>query len=255
MSRPDFEGRVVLVTGGSRGIGRAVAEQFAARGATVVVQFRADHEAADDTLAGLDGHGHLALQADVADPDQARALVEQVVGVLGRVDVLVNNAGIYEEHPVLSTSDQDWRRIWRRTIDTNLLGPANLIHAVAPHMVAAGSGRIVNVSSRGAFRGEPSHAAYGASKAGLNSLGQSMARALGGHGIYVTTVAPGYVETDMAAPFLEGARGDAIRAQSPLNRAATPEEVARVVVFLATPGAESTTGAVVDVNGASYLRT
>jgi 3-oxoacyl-[acyl-carrier protein] reductase len=255
MSRPDFEGRVVLVTGGSRGIGRAVAEQFAARGATVVVQFRADHEAADDTLAGLDGHGHLALRADVADPDQARALVEQVLGVLGRVDVLVNNAGIYEEHPVLTTSDQDWRRIWRRTIDTNLLGPANLIHAVAPHMVAAGGGRIVNVSSRGAFRGEPSHPAYGASKAGLNSLGQSMARALGGHGIYVTTVAPGYVETDMAAPFLEGAGGDAIRAQSPLNRAATPEEVARVVVFLATPGAESTTGAVVDVNGASYLRT
>jgi 3-oxoacyl-[acyl-carrier protein] reductase len=113
----------------------------------------------------------------------------------------------------------------------------------------------VNVSSRGAFRGEPGHPAYGASKAGLNSLGQSMARALGGHGIYVTTVAPGYVETDMAAPFLEGPGGDAIRAQSPLGRAATAEEVARVVVFLATPGAESTTGTVVDVNGASYLRT
>jgi 3-oxoacyl-[acyl-carrier protein] reductase len=255
MSGPDFEGKVVLVTGGSRGIGRAVAEQFAARGATVVVHFRADRRAADDTLAALDGHGHLTLQADVADPDQARSLVERVVEELGRVDVLVNNAGIYEEHPVLTTSDEDWRRIWRRTIDTNLIGPANLIHAVAPHMVAAGGGRIVNVSSRGAFRGEPSHPAYGASKAGLNSLGQSMARALGGHGIYVTTVAPGYVETDMAAPFLEGARGATIRAQSPLNRAATPEEVARVVVFLATPGAESTTGAVVDVNGASYLRT
>jgi NAD(P)-dependent dehydrogenase (short-subunit alcohol dehydrogenase family) len=156
---------------------------------------------------------------------------------------------------VLTTSYEDWLRIWRRTIDTNLLGPANLIHAVAPHMVAAGGGRIVNVSSRGAFRGEPDHPAYGASKAGLNSLGQSMARALGAHGIYVTTVAPGYVETDMAAPYLDGPRGDAIRAQSPLNRAATPEEVARVVVFLATPGAEATTGTVVDVNGASYLRT
>jgi 3-oxoacyl-[acyl-carrier protein] reductase len=252
---PDFEGKVVLVTGASRGIGRAVAEQFAARGATVAVHFRAGRRAAEETLAALDGDGHLALQADVADPDQARSLVERVVEELGRVDVLVNNAGIYEEHPVLTTSDEDWRRIWRRTIDTNLIGPANLIHAVAPHMVAAGGGRIVNVSSRGAFRGEPSHPAYGASKAGLNSLGQSMARALGGHGIYVTTVAPGYVETDMAAPFLEGARGEAIRTQSPLNRAATPEEVARVVVFLATPGAESTTGAVVDVNGASYLRT
>ena len=253
----DFEGRVVLVTGGSRGIGRAVARAFAARRATVAIQFRADRAAASETLASLAGGpgGHLALQADLADPEQARALVGRVVGTLGRVDVLVNNAGIYQEHPVLETGYEDWLAIWRRTVDLNLLGPANLIHAVAPHMVAAGGGRIVNVSSRGAFRGEPDHPAYGASKAGLNSLGQSMARALGGHGIYVTTVAPGFVETDMAAPFLEGPGGDAVRAQSPLGRAATAEEVARVVVFLATPGAESTTGAVVDVNGASYLRT
>ena len=253
---PDFQGRVVLVTGGSRGIGRAVAREFAAHGATVAVQFRADRAAATDTLASLgDAGGHLALQADVADPEQARSLVGRVVDRLGRVDVLVNNAGIYESQPVLETSHEDWVEIWRRTLATNLLGPANLIHAVAPHMVAAGGGRSVNVSSRGAFRGEPDHPAYGASKAGLNSLGQSMARALGGHGIYVTTVAPGYVDTDMAAPFLDGQGGDAIRSQSPLGRAATAEEVARVVVFLATPGAESTTGAVVDVNGASYLRT
>jgi NAD(P)-dependent dehydrogenase (short-subunit alcohol dehydrogenase family) len=251
----DFKGKVALVTGGSRGIGRAVAEELAARGATVVVQFRADQRAADATLAALGPGRHRTAQADVADPEQARSLVERVVGELGRIDVLVNNAGIYEEHPVLATAYEDWRRIWRRTLEANLLGPANLIHAAAPHMVAAGGGRIVNVSSRGAFRGEPDHPAYGASKAGLNSLGQSMARALGPHGIYVTTVAPGFVDTDMAAPFLDGPGGDAIRAQSPLNRAATPQEVARVVVFLATPGAESTTGAVVDVNGASYLRT
>jgi len=251
----DFEGKVALVTGGSRGIGRAVAEEFAARGATVVVQFRADRRAADATLAALGPGRHRTAQADVADPEQARSLVERVVGELGRIDVLVNNAGVYEEHPVLATGYEDWQRIWRRTLETNLLGPANLIHAAAPHMVAAGGGRIVNVSSRGAFRGEPDHPAYGASKAGLNSLGQSMAKALGPHGIYVTTVAPGFVDTDMAAPFLRGPGGDAIRAQSPLDRAATPQEVAKVIVFLATPGAESTTGAVVDVNGASYLRT
>jgi 3-oxoacyl-[acyl-carrier protein] reductase len=250
----DFQDMVVLVTGGSRGIGRAVAEQFAARGATVVVQFRADRRAAGDTLAALGGDGHLTMQADVADPEQARSLIERVVDQLGRIDVLVNNAGIYQAHPVLETGYEDWQRIWRQTVETNLIGPANLIHAVAPHMVAGGGGRIVNVSSRGAFRGEPEHPAYGASKAGLNSLGQSMAKALGRHGIYVTTVAPGFVETDMAAPFLEGPGGDAIRGQSPLGRAATAQEVARVVVFLATPGAESTTGAIVDVNGASYLR-
>jgi 3-oxoacyl-[acyl-carrier protein] reductase len=181
-----LDGMVALVTGGSRGIGRAVAERFAQLGATVAVQFRADRRAAEETLAGLDGDGHLALQADVADPSQVQALVEQVVDRLGRVDVLVNNAGVYEAHPVLETGYEDWQRIWRRTLETNLLGPANLIHAVAPHMVAGGGGRIVNVSSRGAFRGEPGHPAYGASKAGLNSLGQSMAQALGPHGIYVT---------------------------------------------------------------------
>ena len=253
--RVGFDGMVVLVTGGSRGIGRAVAEQFAAQGATVAVQFRAARQAADDTVAALPGGGHLALQADLADPVQARSLAERVLGRLSRIDVLVNNAGIYREHPILATTYEEWGRIWRETIETNLIGPANLLHAVVPSMVAAGGGRIVNVSSRGAFRGEPDHPAYGASKAGLNSLGQSMARALGPHGIYVTTVAPGFVETDMAAPFLQGPAGDAIRAQSPLNRAATPEEVARVVVFLAGPGAEYLTGAIVDLNGASYLRT
>jgi NAD(P)-dependent dehydrogenase (short-subunit alcohol dehydrogenase family) len=251
----DFDGMVVLVTGGSRGIGRAVTEQFAARGATLVVQFRADRAAADNTLATLPAGGHLALRADIAEPEEVRSLVRRVIDRFGRIDVLVNNAGIYEEHPILETSYEDWQQSWRRTIATNLIGPANLMHAVVPHMVAAGRGRIVNISSRGAFRGEPDHPAYGASKAGLNSLGQSMAQALGPHGIYVTTVAPGFVETEMAAPFLDSAAGDAIRAQSPLNRAATPQEIARVVVFLATPGAEYTTGAIVDVNGASYLRT
>jgi 3-oxoacyl-[acyl-carrier protein] reductase len=244
----DFDGMVVLVTGGSRGIGRAVVEQFAARGATLVVQFRADRPAADNTLATLPTGGHLALQADIAEPEEVRSLVRRVIERFSRIDVLVNNAGIYEEHPILETSYEDWQQSWRRTIATNLIGPANLIHAVVPHMVAAGRGRIVNISSRGAFRGEPDHP-------GLNSLGQSMAQALGPHGIYVTTVAPGFVETEMAAPFLDSAAGDAIRAQSPLNRAATPQEIARVVVFLATPGAEYITGAIVDVNGASYLRT
>ncbi|HEX6231609.1 MAG TPA: SDR family oxidoreductase [Jiangellaceae bacterium] len=251
----DFAEKVVLVTGGSRGIGRAIAAEFAGKGASVVVQYRGDENAAQQTLAALPPGAHTALRADVADVAQVRSLIDRIIDDLGRIDVLVNNAGIYEAHPVLDTSYEEWQASWRRTIDTNLIGPANLIHAVVPHMAAAGGGRIVNVSSRGAFRGEPTHAAYGASKAGLNSLGQSMAQALAPFGIYVTAVAPGYVETDMAAPYLNSPGGEAIRAQSPLNRAAGPEEIARVVVFLAAPGAESTTGAIVDVNGASYLRT
>jgi 3-oxoacyl-[acyl-carrier protein] reductase len=249
------EGQVVLVTGASRGIGRAIATRFAERGAVVIVHYVVNEVAAQETLAGLPGTGHLAFAADLADPDSVAALVAQVVTARGRIDVLVNNAGIYEAHPVLLTNYAEWRQAWRRTLDTNLIGPANLIHEVAPHMVAQGGGRIVNVSSRGAFRGEPDGPAYGASKAGLNSLGQSLAQALAPHGIYVTTVAPWFVATDMAAAHLDGPHGDAIRAQSPMQRVATADEVARVVVFLAEPGSESTTGAIIDVNGASYLRT
>jgi 3-oxoacyl-[acyl-carrier protein] reductase len=249
------DNRIVLVTGASRGIGRAVATRFAERGATVVVHYALNEVAAQETISGLPGTGHLAIAADLADADAVAALVAQVITVRGRIDVLVNNAGIYEAHPVLSTSYGEWRQAWRRTLDTNLIGPANLIHEVVPHMAAQGGGRIVNVSSRGAFRGEPDCPAYGASKAGLNSLGQSLAQALAPYGIYVTSVAPGFVATDMAAAHLDGPSGDAIRAQSPMQRVATADEVARVVVFLAEPGAETTTGAIVDINGASYLRT
>jgi 3-oxoacyl-[acyl-carrier protein] reductase len=248
-------GRVVLVTGASRGIGRAIAQQFAAGGATVIVHYAQDADAAAATLATLDGDGHSTAQADIGDPAQVERLVEDVLARHSRVDVLVNNAGVYLDHPVLSTDYEQWQQAWRRTLGTNLLGPVNLVHRLAPVMVAQGGGRIVNVTSRGAFRGEPEHTAYGATKAALNSFGQSLAQELAPHGVLVTTVAPGFVETDMAAPYLEGERGAAIRAQSPLGRVATPDEIARTVVFLATPGTEYLTGAIVDANGASYLRT
>jgi NAD(P)-dependent dehydrogenase (short-subunit alcohol dehydrogenase family) len=249
----DLDGSCVLVTGGSRGIGRAVCERFADAGSRVAVHYATDAEAARHVLIHLAGDDHVTVQADLG-AGEARRLAAATIEALGRIDVLVNNAGVYEPHPVLDTSDEQWSASWQRTIATNLIGPADLIHAVAPHMVAQGGGRIVNVTSRGAFRGEPDHAAYGASKAGLNSLSQSMAQALAPHHVYVTAVAPGFVETDMAAPYLDGPDGDAIRAQSPMGRPATPDEIARVVVFLASAGSESTTGTIVDVNGASYLR-
>jgi 3-oxoacyl-[acyl-carrier protein] reductase len=172
---------------------------------------------------------------------------------LGGLDVLVNNAGVYTPHPVTEVSYQQWQDAWRETLAVNLTGAANLTWCAVQYMKATG-GRIINVTSRGAYRGEPRHPAYGASKAGLNSFGQSMARALAPLGIAVATVAPGYVETDMALPDLNSPRGAELRAQSPFNRVARPEEIAAAVVYLASPDAEWASGAVLDLNGASYLR-
>lgn len=251
----NFTNQVVLVTGASRGIGRAVARQFAEQGARVAVHFNSNTKAAEETLASLPGSGHMIVQADLADPAAVKSMVDTVIAHMGGLHVLVNNAGVYEDHPVASVSYEDWNASWLYTLQANLIGAANAAYCAAQHMMQHGGGRIVNVSSRGAFRGEPDAPAYGASKAGMNAMSQSLAKALGPHGIYVTTVAPGWVETDMAADYLNGPNGEAIRAQSPLNRVATPDEVAYTVLFLASPGAEFLTGAIVDVNGASYLRT
>lgn len=251
----DFTGKVALVTGGSRGIGRAIARQIAAHGARVAIHYHQNRAAADETLASLAGEGHLIYQADIADPDAVRRLVDAVAADMGSIDILINNAGVYTEHLIASVSYDEWQAQWAATLATNLIGAANLCYCAAQHMIARGGGRIVNVSSRGAFRGEPSAPAYGASKAGMNALGQSLALALAPHNIAVVTVAPGWVETDMAKEHLDGAQGDAIRSQSPLKRVATPDDVAAVVVFYASDKAFFSTGAVVDVNGASYLRT
>ncbi|MGD8495180.1 MAG: SDR family oxidoreductase [Gemmatimonadales bacterium] len=251
----EFEGRHVLVTGASRGIGRAAAERFAAGGARVAVHYATNREAAEEVRAGLSGDDHFTARADLADIAALEALVDTVFDRFGHLDVLVNNAGIFEAHPPAEASFDAWRSAWDRTLAVNLLGPAHLSFLVARRMIDQGGGRIVNVSSRGAFRGEPDAPAYGASKAGLNALGQSMAKALAPHGVTICTVAPGWVDTDMAAPHLAGPDAESVRNQSPLGRIATPEEVADVIAFLARPGNESITGCIVDVNGASYLRT
>jgi 3-oxoacyl-[acyl-carrier protein] reductase len=247
-------GRAVLVTGASRGIGAAVAQEFAAAGDRVAVHYGASRDAAQEVAAALPGDGHVVVGADLADPEAVRTMVGDAVAGLGGLDVLVNNAGIFTPHPITETTYEEWQRAWHDTLAVNLLGAANAAWCAVPHMIEADGGRIVNVSSRGAFRGEPRSPAYGASKAALVAFGQSLARALGPHRIAVTTVAPGWTATDMAAETLAGPRGDAIRAESPLGRVATPADVASAVLYLASPEAEFASGSVLDVNGASFLR-
>jgi NAD(P)-dependent dehydrogenase (short-subunit alcohol dehydrogenase family) len=262
--------RGVLVTGASRGLGAATAAAFAAHGDRVVVHYRAAEEQARAVLDALPGTGHALVRADLADPAAVPGLAAAAVAALGRVDVLVNNAARFldpdgtgsrrGDHRVTEVGYDAWVQAWQATLATNLLGPANLTFCIARHMrevpPAAGlpRGRVVNVGSRGAYRGEPDVPAYGASKAGLHAFGQSMAVALAPDGISVVSLAPGFIATEMAAPLLDGPAGDAIRGQSPFGRVATAAEVARAVLALADPGAEWVSGAVVDFNGASHLR-
>jgi NAD(P)-dependent dehydrogenase (short-subunit alcohol dehydrogenase family) len=252
--RMDFSGKNVLVTGASRGIGRIVAQQFAASGARVAIHYNRNRAAAEETLASLEGTGHILVSADMGSAVDVEQMVHAAVTQLERIHILVNNAGIFLEHRIASVAFDQWQAAWRNIIEVNLLGVADTIYLVARHMIAAGGGKIVNVSSRGAFRGEPHAPAYGASKAGLNAMSQSLAQALAPHNITVGVVAPGFVETDMAAAHLAGPEGDAIRNQSPFGRVAHPEEVARAVVFLASEGVDFLSGGIIDVNGASYLR-
>jgi len=244
----------VLVTGGSRGIGRVVARAFAELGDRVAVHYGSSRDRAEEVLASLPGSGHVLVQADMADAAAVGAMVDEAASGLGRLDVLVNNAGLFAASPPLTSSYEDWQRVWSRTLAVNLVGAANATFRAVPHLQAAGGGAVVNVSSRGAFRGEPDNPAYGASKAGMNAFAQSMALALAPVGISVTCVAPGFVQTEMAREVLDGPGGDAVRAQSPYGRVAQPEEVASAVVWLASPEARFSTGTIVDVNGASYLR-
>jgi 3-oxoacyl-[acyl-carrier protein] reductase len=244
--------RSILVTGGSRGIGRAVVRAFAEAGDRLAIHHRASADLAEALRADLPGSGHVVVSGDVSDPEAVRSFVDAAAEALGGLDVVVNNAAVFPRHPIMETSYEEWQAAWQHTLAVNLLGPANVAWCAARHLLRGG--RIVNVSSRGAFRGEPEQPGYGASKAGLNALTQSLALALGPLGIAVTAVAPGFVETDMTNEHLNSPRGDEIRAQSPFNRVAQPEEIAAAVRYLASPEAEWASGTIVDLNGASYLR-
>ena len=240
----------VLVTGASGGIGAAICKTLAARGVTLVLHYQSDRAAAEATQRQLPGEGHRLAQADLSDPAAIERLWREACAP-GPVDALVNNAGIFPAHAPLSTDFAAWTAAWQRTLAINLLGPAHLSYWAARAMAERGAGRIVNVSSRGAFRGEPNAPAYGASKAGLNAFSQSLAKALAPRGVYVFVVAPGWVATARVASAVQD---PVVLADQPLGRVATPEEVAQAVSFCALDAPASMTGGILDVNGASYLR-
>lgn len=251
----DFTGKTVLITGGSRGIGKACAQLFASLNANVIITFKNDHDEAERTLIKLKHQGNHGLyQLDQSQPKNVERFFNKVMQHYSRIDVIVNNAGIYKEHKVNEVSYDEWTNTWEDTISTNLNGVANLCYFVSRHMMQHGGGKIINISSRGAFRGEPDHPAYAASKAGLNAMSQSLAVSLAPHNISVHIIAPGFVETDMTADLLNSDAGKGIKEQSPFNRVATPEEVARLAAMYASPGFEFTTSGIIDLNGASYLR-
>jgi 3-oxoacyl-[acyl-carrier protein] reductase len=237
---PDFcslEGRTALITGGSRGIGRAIAAELANAGATVVIGYRAGGEEAEATASEI---GCRTIQADVSDPDEARRLVEEA----GDVDVLVNNAGITRDGLLARMSDEDWRTV----LDTNLGGTFNTCRAVVRGMMKRRSGSIVNVSSIVGVHGNPGQTNYSASNAGIIGFTKALARELGSRGVRANVVAPGYISTRLTNELPEELRNTML-ANTPLGRFGDAEDVAGAVRFLASDAASFVTGEVLLVDG------
>jgi 3-oxoacyl-[acyl-carrier protein] reductase len=247
----DLAPRTALVTGGSRGIGRAIAEQLCLAGARVALNYRSDEAAANSLVRELRAAGGeaMALAGDVANPDHARQLVRDVVAAWERLDILVNNAGIWEE-------DEAGRgdvAVWDRTLAVNVRGAFLVTDAAVPHLAQTG-GSIVFISSTAGQRGESRHSAYASSKGALISYTKSLAAELGPRGIRVNCVAPGWVETDLTRGTLaDSLRRREIEAGIPVGRVASPRDIAGPVLFLVSDLARHLQGEIVNVNGGSVL--
>jgi 3-oxoacyl-[acyl-carrier protein] reductase len=253
MTAIDLRDRVVLVTGGSSGIGAAAVRSLHAAGASVFFTFL-NHESRAAALARELGERVDYRRYDLAQHDSLPALVAECVKRFGRIDVLVNNAAIFAENAFTGRDYTKWREGWQHTFDVNIFGAAHLAWLVMHQMRAqGGGGKIINVASRAGHRGELTFADYGASKAALLNLTKSIARSCAPEGIVAVSVAPGFIETEMAAPDLASRRRE-IENEIPLGYVGTAEDVAHVITFLASPLATYANGATIDVNGGSYVR-
>jgi 3-oxoacyl-[acyl-carrier protein] reductase len=236
-----LDGKIALVTGGSRGIGAAISRELAKAGAKVALNYRAGQEAADEVAGEIGG---LAVRADVSKPEEVQALIERVEGELGDIDALVNNAGLTRDTLIARMTDDDWQTV----IDTNLRGTFNTSRAVSRKMLRRRAGSIVNLSSVVGVRGNPGQANYAASKAGIIGLTKALARELGSRGVRVNAIAPGYISTELT-DVLNDEQRRLILQNTPLGRLGEPEDVARAVRFLCSDEAAFITGEVLLVDG------
>ncbi len=247
----DFTGQVALITGGSRGIGRAISRQFARAGADIVINYCADRESAEAVRQEALSTGVRAatVQADLAESGQVESMVASAVKAMGRLDILVNNAGIWEHNPITALSETRLKK----TINTNLMGCFYAIMHAVPYMVRQKAGTIINIASTAGQRGEPFYSPYAATKGALIALTKSLAPELAGDNIRVNCVAPGWVETDMTIPTLQSDMAEDVLNQIPMGRVGSADEIAWPVLFLASDMAGFITGEIFNVNGGAVL--
>ena len=249
----DFTGKTILITGGSRGIGAATVRQVVAHGGKVLIHFGSNRTAAEALAREVGETSVVLCQADLTSESETERLWDEAVSWQGRIDVLVNNAGIYEKSP-LDLDLETWLSDWQRTLRINLLAAAQLCRRAVEHFRACGGGILINVSSRSGKRGDNiDHLHYGASKAGMLALNRTIARDCAGENILAYGIAPGFVLTDMVERVVTEKGLDAMAALYPTGKVATPEEVANVITFLASGAAPQATGNTIDLSGAAEI--
>ena len=246
----NLDNKVTLVTGASRGIGKQIALSLARAGARVAIGYHSNLEAARSVVQEC-GNSATIVQGDVSNATDCSNILQAVIDRYGKIDILVNNAGIFEKDS-LRLPYEAWNAHWQRTLNTNFMSAVNLSYLCIPHMIRQGGGRIINVASRSAFRGETNHFAYAASKAAMVNFTRCLARTYAQENVLAYAVAPGFIETDMAQDDIEQHENE-IRAQIPSGKIGTPQDVANVVLFLASDLSDYITGSTIDVNGGSYL--